>query len=260
MFRYFSLFRILTYIQERYFLNEINKKLLIEPKKQLEWIKQGFKEVAQVWDVVAKLDPTSLARIICGRHWVDEGFLKQQLVFDPRVFFPPTEPAPLTITIKKAPAASPDTSYVDTPPVDFESIPAAIDPPLVEPSLAPHITIQPASPVETIALKQNLPSITYLPCLPYNSATHLYRVLDEWADARDRDRLTKFTFLCTNCVFIPWGGLGDGVFVVHSEDNAPHPHGSCNVLHLPEKDSYESFRDMMEEMVRNIDGWIYQLV
>ena len=85
-------------------------------------------------------------------------------------------------------------------------------------------------------------------------------MLDEWADARDRDKLAKFIYLCTNCVYIPWGGLGDGVFVVLSEDGQPHPHGCCNMIHLPEKESYEAFREMMEEIVRSVDNWIYQLV
>lgn len=228
-----------------------------------------------MWDVVAKLDPTALARVVCGRHWVDEGFLKQQLVFDPRVFFPPAPSAclPCSSTTSSSTSAKhnnhhSDSSNIATPPIKFEAVPTASDPPSVLPSITPHH--EESSDSSTSASSSSLPlvppaartpsSLTSLPPLSRNTAAYLHRVLDEWADARDRDRLAKFIYLCTNCVYIPWGGLGDGVFVVKSEDGAPHPHGSCNMLHLPEKSSYEAFRDMLEEMVNRLDLWVHQLV
>lgn len=235
-----------------------------------------------MWDVVTKLDPTSLARIVCGRHWVDEGFLKQQLVFDPRVFFPPSPSACLPSSSTASSSTSkhnnnnhhhhhhhPDTT---TPPVNIDAVPTITDPPPILPSLAPHQEddTSHSSTASSSASSASVPpptpaarhptSLTSLPPLSRNTAVYLHRVLDEWADARDRDRLAKFMYLCTNCVYIPWGGLGDGVFVVKSEDGAPHPHGSCNMLHLPEKNSYEAFREMLEEMVNRLDLWIHQLV
>lgn len=222
-----------------------------------------------MWDVVAKLDPTALARVVCGRHWVDEGFLKQQLVFDPRVFFPPSPSAcaPAVSTPHPPERAHSDTAKVS--PVNLEAVPTSTDPPPVLPSLAPPPAAPPSptnagapTPAAATPLVPDLtgPSLTTIPLVSYDTATYLHRVLDEWADARDRDKLAKFIYLCTNCVYIPWGGLGDGVFIVHSEDGLPHPHGCCNMLHLPEKENYDAFRDMMEEIVRSVDNWIYQLV
>jgi hypothetical protein len=378
--------------KERYYLNEINRRLMVEPRKQLEWIKQGFREVTPVWDVVATLDPTSLARVICGRQWVDEGFLKQQLVFDPRVFFPPSHmPSPSSscfLPQAYSPPPTMATTTMTTTAITPATLAAATNfalvtlrPPSEPPDAGhPHALTPPPPPLEdeTLSLhhhhhhplefesmldtiqEEDTPSLggdtsmldaafsnntltlttatsttsalrhsgghynsgssstsnsteiilnvhnnnnnvtvttpvnhhhqhvsvsanvsassstqgsptgleAYSPFavapgahLPSTTTvTHLRRVLDEWADMRDRDRLSRFMYLCTNCVYIPWGGLGDGVFVVRSVDGAPHPHGCCNMLHLPETNSYVAFRDMMEDMVRSIDGWIFQLV
>lgn len=220
-----------------------------------------------MWDVVAKLDPTALARVVCGRHWVDEGFLKQQLVFDPRVYFPPP-PSACTPAVPTTPQPIERTnsdSVKPSPAIKVEAVPMSTDPPLVLPSLAPPPAAPPSptttpTPVPPAAINLRGRSLTTIPLLSITTATFLFQVLDEWADARDRDKLAKFIYLCTNCVYIPWGGLGDGVFVVRSEDGLPHPHGCCNMLHLPEKESYEEFRDMMEEIVRSVDNWVYQLV
>ncbi len=251
--------------------------------------------MAAVWEVVAKLDPTGLARIVCGRQWVDEGFLKQQFVFDPRVFFPPSRTRSSTATSMPSlpPHSDSGSSFVDSfsdslenhsdgnhgnvngdmelngsyfPLSESYSSTAAFGlPPSIStsPSHDPHSpTVASNSnalpPYVPHAVPSQLP--THLPHLSRTSVEYLYSVLDEWAEARDRDKLAKFIYLCTNSVYIPWGGLGDGVFVVGCADKVIHAHGCCNILHLPEKESYKAFRDMMEDMVRNLDSWIYQLV